>query len=159
MDNILGRFRTKTELIAGFYSSELNPSKDDKFASTRRRTNDFAAKFGRRPRILIAKVGQNGLDKDSKIIATAFANFGFDVDLSPMFVTPEEAARMAMDNDVHAIVALSLDSVYQNIVSSVTTELKKLGCHDKVFIGEITPDSNVLEYANKVLDELNTNKI
>ncbi|MEI6054524.1 MAG: hypothetical protein WCR55_00580 [Lentisphaerota bacterium] len=159
MEKVLGRFRTKTELITGIYSSEHKTSKHDEFDSIRRRTNDFAAKHGRRPRILIAKIGQNGQDKRSKIIATAFADFGFDVDLSPMFVTPEAAAIMAVDNDVHAIGILSLDATRKDIVPAVTVELKKLGCPEiKVFIEEIVPNSDLLKCANEVLNELNINK-
>lgn len=155
MENALGRFRTKTELIAGIYSSEYKTSKHNEFNSIRRRTNDFALKHGRRPRILIAKIGHKGQDKDSKIIATAFSDFGFDVDLSPMFVTPEEAAMMAVDNDVHAIGVLSLDALHKDIVPAVTAELKNLGCSEiKVFMEEIAPHSNLLKCANKVLDEL-----
>lgn len=173
MEKVFGRYKAKTELITGIYSSEYKTGKHDEFDSTRKRTNDFASKHGRRPRILIAKIGQDGHDRGSKIIATAFADLGFDVDLSPMFVTPEEAAKMAVENDVHAIGASSLAAGHKYIVPALEAELKKLGSSEiKVFIGGVIPKqdyeglykngavgvfgpgSNIVECANKVLDEL-----
>lgn len=173
MEKVFGRYKAKTELITGIYSSEYKTGKHDEFDSTRKRTDDFASKHGRRPRILIAKIGQDGHDRGSKVVATAFADLGFDVDLSPMFVTPEEAAKMAVENDVHAIGASSLAAGHKYIVPAIINELKKLDCHEiKVFIGGVIPrqdydelykdgavgvfgpGSNIVECANKILDEL-----
>ncbi|HBM15928.1 MAG TPA: methylmalonyl-CoA mutase [Lentisphaeria bacterium] len=173
MEKIFGRYKAKTELISGIYSSEYKVGKHDEFDETRKKTDDFAAKHGRRPRILIAKIGQDGHDRGSKVVATAFADLGFDVDLSPMFVTPSEAAKMAVENDDHAIGASSLAAGHKYIVPTVLEELKKLGRPDiKVFIGGVIPrqdydelykdgavgvfgpGSNIVECANKVLSEL-----
>jgi len=172
MEKVFGRYKVKMELITGVYSSEYRGS-DEKFNKVRERTDEFLKTSGRRPRILIAKIGQDGHDRGSKIIATAFADLGFDIDLSPMFVTPEEAAKIAMENDAHAIGISSLAAGHKYIVPAVVSELRRLGCPEiKVFIGgviprqdyeELTkegavgifgPGTNIIECANKVLDEI-----
>ncbi len=95
-----------TQCISGVYASEYGDS--EIIESLCKRTEGFKEKEGRRPRILVTKMGQDGHDRGIKVIATAFADFGFDVDISPMFQTPEEAARMAVENDVHLVGASSL---------------------------------------------------
>lgn len=172
MEKIFGRYNAKTELITGVYSSEYN-STNDEFEKTRNRTAAFAEKHGRRPRILIAKIGQDGHDRGSKIVATAFADLGFDVDLTPMFVTPEEAAKMAVENDAHAIGASSLAAGHKYIVPTLISTLKNLGCPEiMVFIGGVIPrqdydelykdgatgvfgpGTNIIESANQILDSI-----
>jgi methylmalonyl-CoA mutase len=172
LEKIFGRYKVKMELINGVYSSEYKDS-DEHFNAVKAKTDEFLKAHGRRPRVLIAKIGQDGHDRGSKVIATAFADLGFDIDLSPMFVTPEEAAKMAMENDVHAIGISSLAAGHKYIVPAVMEELKKLGCPEiKVFIGGVIPrqdydelskdgasgifgpGSNIIECANKVLDEI-----
>ena len=172
MEKVFGRYKATAELISGVYSSEYkNP--DDSFHVTKKRIEKFAEKHGRRPRILIAKIGQDGHDRGSKIVATALADLGFDVDISPMFVTPEEAAKMAAENDVHAIGASSLAAGHKYIVPTLIKELKTLGCPEiKIFIGGVIPHqdykqlikagaagvfgpgTNVIESANSILDAL-----
>lgn len=173
MEKVFGRYNAKTELITGVYSSEYNSSNGDEFEKTRKRTAEFAEKHGRRPRILIAKIGQDGHDRGSKIVATAFADLGFDVDLTPMFVTPEEAAKMAVENDAHAIGASSLAAGHKYIVPTLVSTLKKLGCPEiMVFIGGVIPHqdynelykggavgvfgpgTNILESANRILNAI-----
>ena len=172
MEKVFGRYKATTELISGVYSSEYKDP-EDSFHKTKKRIEKFAEKNGRRPRVLIAKIGQDGHDRGSKIVATALADLGFDVDISPMFVTPEEAAKMAAENDVHAIGASSLAAGHKYIVPTLIKELKALGCPEiKVFIGgviprqdykELTkagaagvfgPGTNIIESANAILDAL-----
>ena len=146
MEKVFGRYKAKTELISGIYSSEYAKGHNEGFVELRKETDDFAKKHGRRPRILIAKIGQDGHARGSKVVATAFADLGFDVDLSPMFVTPEEAAKMAVENDVHAIGASSLAAGHKYIVPALEAELKKLGSLDiKVFIGGVIPHQDYEE--------------
>lgn len=173
MEKVFGRYNAKTELISGVYSSEYNSDNNDGFEKIRKRTAEFAEKHGRRPRILIAKIGQDGHDRGGKIVATAFADLGFDVDLTPMFVTPEEAAKMAVENDAHAIGASSLAAGHKYIVPTLVSTLKKLGCPEiMVFIGGVIPrqdykqlhkdgavgvfgpGTNIIESANQILDAI-----
>jgi len=172
MEKVFGRYKSKMELITGVYASEYKDA-DENYNRVRARTDEFAKEHGRRPRMLVAKIGQDGHDRGSKVVATAFADLGFDIDLSPMFVTPEEAAKIAMENDVHAIGISSLAAGHKYIVPAVLAELKKLGCPDiKVFIGGVIPHqdyavlsadgaagifgpgSNIVECAAKVLDSI-----
>jgi methylmalonyl-CoA mutase len=172
MEKVFGRYKATTELISGVYSSEYNDDNEG-FKNIRNRTKEFASQQGRRPRILIAKIGQDGHDRGSKIIATALADLGFDIDLTPMFVTPEEASKMAVENDVHAIGASSLAAGHKYIVPTLISELNKLGCPEiKVFIGGVIPHqdydelykdgavgvfgpgSNIIDCANSILDAI-----
>ena len=174
MEKVFGRYNAKTELISGVYSAEYkNEDKDNNFENTKKRADEFAKKHGRRPRILMAKIGQDGHDRGHKIVATALADLGFDVDISPMFVTPEEAAKMAVENDVHAIGVSSLAAGHKYIVPTLLSELKKLGCPEiKIFIGGVIPrqdykelhksgtdgifgpGTNIIQSANEILDSL-----
>jgi methylmalonyl-CoA mutase len=102
--------------------------------------SEFAAEEGRRPRILVAKMGQDGHDRGAKVIATAFADLGFDVDMGPLFQTPREAARMAVENDVHVLGVSSLAGGHKTLVPDVIAELKQLGREDiLVFVGGVIP--------------------
>jgi methylmalonyl-CoA mutase len=114
MEKVFGRFVATTQCISGVYAAESGNS--ELVESLRKRTKNFKEKTGRRPRILLVKMGQDGHDRGVKIIATAYADFGFDVDLSPMFQTPEEAARIAVENDVHIVGVSSLAAGHKTLV-------------------------------------------
>ena len=139
MEKVFGRYKSSTELISGIYSSQFHDDADS-FHITKIRIENISKQIGRRPRILISKIGQDGHDRGSKVIATAFADLGFDVDLSPMFITPEEAAKIATENDVHAVGVSSLAAGHKYIVQNLVNSLKELGCPEiKVFIGGVIP--------------------
>ncbi len=138
MEKVFGRFVATTQCISGVYASEFGDS--EILASLRKRTADFQAKTGRRPRILLTKMGQDGHDRGVKVIATAYADFGFDVDISPMFQTPDEAARMAIENDVHVVGVSSLAAGHKTLVPALIRALKGQGADDiKVVVGGIIP--------------------
>jgi methylmalonyl-CoA mutase len=124
--------------ISGVYSAESRQAED--FVKARKLTDDFAKSEGRRPRILVAKMGQDGHDRGAKVIATAFADLGFDVDLGPLFQTPEEVARMAVENDVHVLGVSTLAGGHMTLVPEVIQELKRLGRQDiLVVVGGVIP--------------------
>jgi len=138
IEKVFGRFVATTQCISGVYAAEFGDS--EVFTSLRKRTDDFAEQQGRRPRILLTKMGQDGHDRGIKVVATALADLGFDVDISPMFQTPEEAARMAVENDVHMVGASSLAAGHKTLVPQLIAELKKLGGGDiLVFVGGVIP--------------------
>lgn len=138
MEKVFTRFVATTQCISGVYAAETSDS--ELIESLRKRTADFEAKTGRRPRILLSKMGQDGHDRGVKVIATAYADFGFDVDLGPMFQTPEEAARMAIENDVHVVGVSSLAAGHKTLVPKVIEELKNQGASEiKVVVGGIIP--------------------
>jgi methylmalonyl-CoA mutase len=138
IEKVFGRYVATTQCISGVYAAEFGDS--EIIASLRKRTEDFAAKEGRRPRILMTKMGQDGHDRGIKVVATALADLGFDVDISPMFQTPEEAAKMAIENDVHMVGASSLAAGHKTLVPALIEELKKLGGGDVlVFAGGVIP--------------------
>ena len=125
LEKVFGRYQAVNRTISGVYSAE---SQDDpEFRKARELAEEFAALEGRRPRILMAKMGQDGHDRGAKVIATAFADLGFDVDVGPLFQTPREAARMAAENDVHVLGVSSLAGGHTTLVPEVIAELKKLG--------------------------------
>ena len=124
--------------ISGVYSSESQDNPD--FRKARELAEEFATLEGRRPRILMAKMGQDGHDRGAKVIATAFADMGFDVDVGPLFQTPREAARMAVENDVHVLGVSSLAGGHTTLVPEVIAELKNLGRADiQVVVGGVIP--------------------
>ncbi len=125
MEKVFGRYVATTQVISGIYASEYGES--ELIDSLRKRTEAFNEKHGRRPRILVTKMGQDGHDRGIKVVATAFADLGFDVDISPMFQTPEEAAKMAIENDVHIVGASSLAAGHKTLVPQLIEELKKQG--------------------------------
>ncbi len=136
-----GRYQATTRTIAGVYSSESQL--DANFQKARQMAADFEKEDGRRPRILIAKMGQDGHDRGSKVIATAFADVGFDVDIGPLFQTPREVARHAVENDVHVVGASSLAAGHKTLVPQLIAELKKLGREDiLVFVGGVIPEQD-----------------
>lgn len=138
MEKVFTRFVATTQCISGVYAAESSDSQ--LVESLRKRTTDFEKKTGRRPRILLSKMGQDGHDRGVKVIATAYADFGFDVDLGPMFQTPEEAGRMAVENDVHLVGVSSLAAGHKALVPKVVEELKRQGASDiKVVVGGIIP--------------------
>jgi methylmalonyl-CoA mutase len=138
LESVYGRYQSVNRTISGVYSSE---SRDDpEFHKAQMMATEFAQAEGRRPRILVAKMGQDGHDRGAKVIATAFADLGFDVDVGPLFPTPREAARMAAENDVHALGVSSLAGGHSTLVPDVMAELKKLGREDiLVFVGGVIP--------------------
>jgi len=141
MEKVFGRFVATTQCISGVYAAEFGDS--EIFASVRKRTDVFLEKEGRRPRILVTKMGQDGHDRGIKVIATAFADLGFDVDISPMFQTPEEAAKMAVENDVHVVGASSLAAGHKTLIPQLIKNLKKEGGDDiKVVVGGVIPPAD-----------------
>jgi methylmalonyl-CoA mutase len=138
IEKVFGRYVATTQCISGVYAAEFGDS--EIIASLRKRTGDFAEKQGRRPRILLTKMGQDGHDRGIKVVATALADLGFDVDISPMFQTPQEAAKMAIENDVHMVGASSLAAGHKALVPELIQELKKIGGEDiLVFVGGVIP--------------------
>lgn len=140
LEKIWGRFQAMTRTISGIYNTEYGSDKDDKVLVARDMTDDFAKKEGRRPRIMIAKMGQDGHDRGAKVVATAYADIGFDVDMGPLFQTPEETAKQAVENDVHVIGMSSLAGGHKTLLPQLIAELKKLGREDIVVIcGGVIP--------------------
>ncbi len=138
MEAVFGRFTATTQCISGVYAGEFQD--DEIIAAIRKRCDQFKEKTGRRPRILLAKMGQDGHDRGVKVVATAYADLGFDVDLSPMFQTPEEAARMAVENDVHVLGVSSLAGAHKILVPKLVDALKQEGGEDiVVVVGGIVP--------------------
>jgi methylmalonyl-CoA mutase len=138
LENVYGRYQAVGRTISGVYSSESKS--DPEFQKALEMAEEFARHEGRRPRILVAKMGQDGHDRGAKVIATALADLGFDVDVGPLFQTPREAARMAVENDVHVLGASSLAGGHKTLVPEVIAELKKLGREDiLVFVGGVIP--------------------
>ena len=138
LERVWGRHKAVIRSIAGVYRAEYGD--DEEIARVRRLTDDFAEVEGRRPRILVAKMGQDGHDRGAKVIATAFADLGFDVDIGPLFQTPEEVARQAMENDVHAVGVSSLAAGHKTLVPQLAAELRRLGRDDiMIVVGGVIP--------------------
>jgi methylmalonyl-CoA mutase len=175
MEKVFGRFVATTQCISGVYASEY--SDNAVIDAIRKRTTDFMEKEGRRPRILLTKMGQDGHDRGIKVVATAFADLGFDVDISPMFQTPEEAAKMAVENDVHLVGASSLAAGHKALVPQLIEALKAAGGDDiQVIVGGVIPPGDydflyqagavgvfgpgtaITDSANKVLNALDSRK-
>jgi methylmalonyl-CoA mutase len=137
-EKIAGRYKAVIRSISGVYSSEYKSDKDlneAKILAAR-----FAEKEGRQPRIMIAKMGQDGHDRGAKVVATGYADIGFDVDIGPLFQTPAEAAKQAVENDVHVLGISSLAGGHKTLVPQVIKELKKLGREDILVIaGGVIP--------------------
>jgi methylmalonyl-CoA mutase len=141
LEIVYGRYKAQIRSIAGVYSKEIKMDKD--FLEARRLADEFAEKDGRRPRIMIAKMGQDGHDRGAKVIATSFADMGFDVDIGPLFQTPHEAAKQAMENDVHILGVSSLAAGHKTLVPQVIAELKKLDRADiMVVAGGVIPQQD-----------------
>jgi methylmalonyl-CoA mutase len=138
LEKVYGRYKAVIRSISGVYSSE---SKDSgSFKQAREMADKFAELEGRRPRIMIAKMGQDGHDRGAKVVATGYADMGFDVDIGPLFQTPAEAAKQAVENDVHILGVSSLAAGHKTLVPQVIEELKKLGREDIiVIVGGVIP--------------------
>ncbi len=138
MEIVFGRYTATTRSVSGIYSNEIKMNDD--FKKAQNLADEFAKLEGRRPRIMIAKLGQDGHDRGAKVIATSFADLGFDVDIGPLFQTPAEAARQAAENDVHIIGISSLAAGHKTLVPETISELKKLGREDiLVIVGGVIP--------------------
>ncbi len=138
MEKVYGRYQAVTRSISGVYLSESKM--DEKFQKARQMADEFAAAEGRRPRILVAKMGQDGHDRGAKVVSTAYADMGFDVDIGPLFQTPAECARHAVENDVHVLGVSTLAGGHKTLVPQVIEELKKLGREDiLVVVGGVIP--------------------
>ncbi|MFO7621562.1 MAG: methylmalonyl-CoA mutase [Bacteroidales bacterium] len=137
-EKITGRYKAVIKTISGVYSSENKSDKD--FEEARALVARFAEKEGRQPRIMIAKIGQDGHDRGAKVVSTGYADIGFDVDIGPLFQTPEEAARQAVENDVHVLGISSLAAGHKTLIPQVIAELKRLGREDILVVaGGVIP--------------------
>lgn len=137
-ESVFGRYKATIRTVSNVYSSEAMNNEVYKEAAAR--ADAFAKKEGRRPRIMIAKMGQDGHDRGAKVVATGYADLGFDVDMGPLFQTPEESAKQAVENDVHVLAVSSLAAGHKTLVPSVIAELKKLGREDiMVIVGGVIP--------------------
>ncbi len=141
LEKIYGRYKAVIRSISGVYASESQG--DDQYIKACKMADEFAALDGRRPRIMIAKMGQDGHDRGAKVVATGYADIGFDVDMGPLFQTPAEAARQAVENDVHILGVSSLAAGHKTLVPQVIEELKKLGREDiMVIVGGVIPSQD-----------------
>ena len=147
LEKIFGRHRAEVRTISGVFSSEVGDSEAVK--TVRERANKFESDFGRRPRILVAKIGQDGHDRGQKVIATAFADLGFDVDIGPLFATPEETAMQAVENDVHVVGVSSLAAGHLTLIPQLKKELESLGRSDiAIVVGGVIPPNDFDELKN-----------
>ncbi|NNT72263.1 methylmalonyl-CoA mutase [Flavobacterium sp. IMCC34852] len=138
LEEVFGRYKAQIRSFSGVYSKEIK--NDESFEKAKQLADAFAKKEGRRPRIMIAKMGQDGHDRGAKVVATGYADVGFDVDIGPLFQTPEEAAKQAVENDVHILGVSSLAAGHKTLVPQVIEELKKYGREDiMVIVGGVIP--------------------
>jgi len=138
LESVYGRHRADTQKVTGVYAAAYDSAEG--WDALKTEINDFAEKEGRRPRVMISKLGQDGHDRGAKVVATAFADLGFDVDMGPLFQTPEECARQAIENDVHAVGVSTLAAGHKTLVPAIIAELKKQGADDiVVFVGGVIP--------------------
>jgi methylmalonyl-CoA mutase len=139
LEKVWGRHEAVIRSITGVYSGEVNSANND-VREVIELTKQFEQQEGRRPRILVAKMGQDGHDRGAKVIATAFADMGFDVDVGPLFQTPEETARQAVENDVHVVGASSLAAGHLTLVPALRQALQALGREDiMIAVGGVIP--------------------
>ena len=138
LEKVFGRFRANNQTISGVYGGIV--AGESEWEDIKSDIEKFAAEQGRRPRIMVAKLGQDGHDRGAKVVATAYADLGFDVDVGPLFQTPEEAARLAIENDVHAVACSSLAAGHKTLVPQLVQALKAQGANDiVVFAGGVIP--------------------
>lgn len=138
LEVVFGRYKAQIRSFSGVYSKEIK--NDESFEKAKQLADAFAKKEGRRPRIMIAKMGQDGHDRGAKVVATGYADVGFDVDIGPLFQTPQEAAKQAVENDVHILGVSSLAAGHKTLVPQVIEELKKYGREDiMVIVGGVIP--------------------
>lgn len=148
MEESFGRYKASIRTIQGVYA--MNANKNEYFEKAIALTQKFEENEGRRPRIMVAKMGQDGHDRGAKVVATAFADMGFDVDVAPLFQTPEEVAKQAVENDIHILGVSSLAAGHKTLVPQVVEELKKLGSDDiTIVVGGVIPQQDYeFLYAN-----------
>ena len=145
LEKVYGRHRADTQKVSGVYAAAYDSASGEGdsmqyWNDLKQDINDFAQAQGRRPRVMIAKLGQDGHDRGAKVVATAFADLGFDVDIGPLFQTPEECARQAIENDVHAVGVSTLAAGHKTLVPAIIAELRKQGADDiVVFVGGVIP--------------------
>jgi methylmalonyl-CoA mutase len=143
LEKSFGRHRADTQKVTGVYAAAYDSAQGDTMEYWEKLKKDiagFADVQGRRPRVMISKLGQDGHDRGAKVVATAFADLGFDVDMGPLFQTPEECARQAIENDVHAVGVSTLAAGHKTLVPAIIAELKKQGADDIiVFVGGVIP--------------------
>ena len=138
LEVVFGRYKAQIKSFSGVYSKEIK--NNESFELAKQKANEFAEQEGRRPRIMIAKMGQDGHDRGAKVVATGYADVGFDVDIGPLFQTPAEAAKQAVENDVHILGVSSLAAGHKTLVPQVIEELKKYGREDiMVIVGGVIP--------------------
>jgi methylmalonyl-CoA mutase len=138
LEQVYGRHRADTQKVTGVYAAAYDSAEG--WEKLKGELAQFASDFGRRPRVMIAKLGQDGHDRGAKVVATAFADLGFDVDIGPLFQTPEECARQAIENDVHALGISTLAAGHKTLVPAIIAELRKQGADDIiVFVGGVIP--------------------
>ena len=138
LEAVYGRHRADTQKVTGVYAAAYDSA--DGWEQLKKEIAQFAEDQGRRPRVMISKLGQDGHDRGAKVVATAFADLGFDVDMGPLFQTPEECARQAIENDVHAVGVSTLAAGHKTLVPGIIAELKKQGADDIiVFVGGVIP--------------------
>ena len=138
LETVYGRHRADTQKVTGVYAAAYDSAEG--WENLKTEINAFAQTQGRRPRVMISKLGQDGHDRGAKVVATAFADLGFDVDMGPLFQTPEECARQAIENDVHAVGVSTLAAGHKTLVPAIIAELKKQGADDIiVFVGGVIP--------------------
>ena len=141
LEKVYGRYKAKIQSFNGVYSREMK--EDTSFSKAREMANYFAEKEGRRPRIMVAKMGQDGHDRGAKVVSTGYADIGFDVDIGPLFQTPAEAAKQAVENDVHILGVSSLAAGHKTLVPQVIEELKKFDREDiMVIVGGVIPSQD-----------------
>jgi methylmalonyl-CoA mutase len=148
LEKVWGRYRAEIKSISGVYGGQF--SDDAEWTAMQREVEQFAGEHGRRPRMLVAKIGQDGHDRGAKVIASAFADLGFDVDVGTLFQTPEEVARQAVENDVHVVGISTQSGGHKTLVPQLVKELAKLGAGDIIVtVGGIIPpkDYGFLEQA------------
>lgn len=148
MEESFGRYKANIRTISGVYA--MNAGKNEYFEKALQLTQKFEEEEGRRPRLMVAKMGQDGHDRGAKVVATAFADMGFDVDVAPLFQTPEEVAKQAVENDIHILGVSSLAAGHKTLVPQVVEELKKLGAEDiTIVVGGVIPQQDYeFLYAN-----------
>jgi methylmalonyl-CoA mutase len=141
LEQVFGRHRADTQKVTGVYAAAYDSAEG--WDQLKKEIAAFAEEQGRRPRVMVAKLGQDGHDRGAKVVATAYADLGFDVDMGPLFQTPEECARQAIENDVHAVGISTLAAGHKTLVPAIIAELRKLGADDIiVFVGGVVPQQD-----------------
>jgi methylmalonyl-CoA mutase len=138
LEEVFGRHEAEIKSFTGVYNKEIK--EDESFKKACKLADEFAEQEGRRPRIMVAKMGQDGHDRGAKVVATSYADLGFDVDIGPLFQTPEETAKQAVENDVHILAVLSLAGGHKTLVPQLITALKEYCSEDiMVIVGGVVP--------------------